>query len=207
MRLYKFPKWLKRFYPNAIWDFFLNHPQNNIFLTFDDGPTPKITEWILNLLEEHNAKATFFCVGNNVKKYPKIYQKIILNGHAVGNHSMTHINGLKTSNTNYINNVQQANFNIQSNLFRPPYGKIKPKQYKTLTNLGYQTVFWSFIAYDFDSTLSSKRRLKNIKQNIKPGAILVFHDSKKAFPQLKNELPLILNYISSKNYQCKAIKQ
>ena len=205
MRFYKFPKWLKRFYPNAIWDFFLNQSQKNIYLTFDDGPTPMVTEWVLDILKQYNAKATFFCVGNNVKKHPKLYNRYIEEGHSVGNHTMNHTKGISTNTKIYINDVMEASHYIKSNLFRPPYGKCTPKQYKQLFKMGYQTIFWSHLYYDFDANLSSGERLSQLKSNVKLGSIIVFHDSHKAFPQLKKELPQLLEFYQSKGYQFKAI--
>ncbi len=205
MRFYQFPKWLKRFYPNAIWDFFLDDSQPNIYLTFDDGPTPMVTEWVLDILAQYNAKATFFCVGNNVKKYPKLFNRYIDEGHSVGNHTMNHISGISTNTKVYINEVIEASQYIHSNLFRPPYGKCTPKQYKQLFSLGYQTIFWSHLYYDFDSNLTSNERLYQLKANVKPGSIIVFHDSQKAFPQLKKELPLVLEFYQSKGYDFKPI--
>lgn len=205
MRFYKFPKWLKRFYPNAIWDFFLDDSQHNIYLTFDDGPTPMVTEWILDILSQYNAKATFFCVGNNVKKYPKLYNRYIEEGHSVGNHTMNHLKGISTNTKTYINDVIESSHYINSTLFRPPYGKCTPKQYKQLLSLGYQTIFWSHLYYDFDSNLTSNERFHQLKSNVKPGSIIVFHDSQKALPQLKKELPQLLEFFQSKGYHFKPI--
>jgi peptidoglycan/xylan/chitin deacetylase (PgdA/CDA1 family) len=200
MRFYKFPKWLKRFYPNAIWDFYFCDSSKNIYLTFDDGPTPEITEWVLNQLDKFHAKATFFCIGKNVVNHPQIYNQILGRGHSVGNHTMNHINGSKVNSKKYIEDVLAAEKYINSKWYRPPYGKCTPKQYKKLQKLGFKTVFWTHISYDFDPKLSTDTRVNKIIENIKPGAVIVFHDSVKAFPQLKNELPIILNYLKNQNY-------
>ncbi len=205
MRYYKFPKWLKRFYPNAIWDFFLQENSSVIYLTFDDGPTPEVTKWVLDCLDKYQAKATFFCLGKNVKNNPQLFNEILKHGHAVGNHSMNHLKGINTSTKKYIDDVVEAKKYIKSNLFRPPYGKCLPAQHKELSKLGFQTVFWSHISYDYDKTLSSTQRLKHLKLKVKPGTIIVFHDSQKAFPQLQNELPIILQYYKTKGYQFKVI--
>jgi len=205
MRYYKFPKWLKRFYPNAIWDFFLNDNSSAIYLTFDDGPTPDVTEWVLNCLNDHQAKATFFCLGKNVINNPQLFNEIIEQGHSVGNHSMNHLKGINTSINKYIDDVVEAKKYIKSNLFRPPYGKCKPKQHKALTQLGFKTVFWSHLSYDFDENLSSNERINQLKNNVKPGSIIVFHDSQKAFPQLKKELPIFLEFYTKKGYSFNSI--
>jgi len=208
-RYYKFPKWLKRFYPHAIWDFFdSNHLKPSvIYLTFDDGPTLKVTEWVLTELKKHNAKATFFCVGDQVKNHIKIYQKVENDGHTVGNHSMLHENGLKTNHDLYVKSIIDAKKNIDSTLFRPPYGKCTLKQYKTLSNLGFKFIFWSHLTYDFDAQLSSKKRIKKTLKHAKNGSILVFHDSEKAFPQLKQDLPIILDELHKMKFVFKAINQ
>ena len=179
IRFYKFPKWQQWFYPKAIFDFYdkKESNQNVIYLTFDDGPTPGVTEKILDILESYKAKATFFCIGENVKKYPELYQEIINRGHAVGNHSMNHVNGFKTSTKKYVENVLEANKYINSKLFRPPFGKCTPKQHKILTKLGFKTIFWSHLTYDFDKNLSNAQIIKNIKFTQLHGNIFVFHDS------------------------------
>jgi len=205
-RFYKFPKWCKGFYPEAIWDFFLNKNDKVIYLTFDDGPNPTTTNWILEELDRVDAKATFFCVGEQVKKNPALFSDILKNKHNVGNHSMTHINGFKTKYENYVKDVESASQYIKSKMFRPPYGKITPKQYKKLVELGYRIVFWSYISYDFDASLKSATRINKILDHVKNGSIIVFHDSKKAYPQLKKELPFILEQLKQKGFRFKTIQ-
>ncbi len=204
MKLYKFPKWTKRIYPDAIWDFYFKE-EKALYLSFDDGPNPTSTQWILDLLDKHNIKATFFCLGKNVVKNPGLFQSLIDNGHTLGNHSMTHPNGLKTESKIYAEDVIKAQELIPSKLFRPPYGKIKPAQYKALKEQGFKMVFWSIMSYDFDNTISSEDRLKNIRKNIKPGSVIVFHDSEKAFPQLEQELPLLMEEWIKEGYEFKLI--
>jgi peptidoglycan/xylan/chitin deacetylase (PgdA/CDA1 family) len=208
IRFYKFPKWLKGFYPGAIWDFFLVPSSSNklIYLTFDDGPTIEVTDWILSQLDKVNAKATFFCVGENVKNLPNIYKTYLKKGHAVGNHTMNHLKGFNTDNDTYIDNILKAAAHINSLLFRPPYGKCSPNQFKLIKGLGFKTVFWSHLTYDFDSSLTSNKRIKVFKKNLKSGSIIVFHDSLKAYPQLKTDLPIILNYLKQENFNFEIIK-
>lgn len=207
-RFYKFPKWFKGFYPGAIWDFFLESGSNQkvVYLTFDDGPTKEVSEWILAELKKVNAKATFFCVGENVKNNPKIFKAYLNNGHSAGNHTMNHLKGSSTNNKKYLENVLKAKEYIDSSLFRPPYGKCTPKQYQLIKKEGFKTVFWSHLTYDFDATLSSEKRIEALKSNLKSGSVLVFHDSFKAFPQLKTDLPVILNYMKDEGYQFKRIE-
>tara|TARA_B100000809_G_scaffold261743_1_gene311219 strand:+ start:869 stop:1501 length:633 start_codon:yes stop_codon:yes gene_type:complete len=208
IRFYKFPKWLKGFYPGAIWDFFLEPIPSNkeIYLTFDDGPTIEVTDWILNQLDIVDAKVTFFCVGENVKNLPEIYKKYLEKGHAVGNHTMNHLKGFNTDNNIYIDDILKAGAHINSSLFRPPYGKCTPKQFKLIKGLGFKTVFWSHLTYDFDSSLASNKRMSAFKKNLKSGSIIVFHDSLKAFSQLKKDLPIILNHLKQENFKFKIIE-
>lgn len=197
--------WLiKKLFSNYIWE--IPNRDNKIYLTFDDGPTPEITEWTLQQLKKHNAKATFFCIGDNIKKYPEIFKKVIEEGHSIGNHTFNHLNGWKTSKQEYLENTkkcQSAICNLQSaiyNLFRPPYGKIKPSQSKELRKLGYKIIMWDIISYDFDATISREKCLENVLTNVKSGSIIVFHDSIKAFPNLEYTLPKVLEILNKKGF-------
>lgn len=213
MRYFKFPKWLKRFYPDAIWDFYFTaKPEDTdrhtktLYLTFDDGPNPATTDWILNLLDKFKAKATFFCIGNNVLKHPNLFASLTAKGHQIGNHSHNHLNGFHTKTKAYISDIEQAALYIPSSLYRPPYGKMTTKQYKKLKKIGFTTVFWSHISYDFDPTFSSEQRLETALKMASDGGIVVFHDSDKAFPQLQNELPILLEKWTEMGFQFKSIQ-
>lgn len=203
MRYYKFPKWLKWFYPGAIWDF--SFSSKAIFLTFDDGPHPETTPGLLDLLDNANIKATFFCLGKNVEQHPELYQEILDRGHIVGNHSSTHPKGIKTPNQQYVKDVLAAKDLISSNLFRPPYGKIKPAQYKLLKDEGFQTVFWSIMPYDFDQNLTADDFIIKMTKLAFPGAIYVFHDNVKAKKVIENELGPIIASLKQKGYHFQAI--
>lgn len=205
MRLYTFPKWLRGFFPGAIWE---GSPINQtIYLTFDDGPHPEATIFVLEELRKVNAKATFFCLGKNVALHPTIFNQIQDEGHEIGNHGYQHLKGWKTDTKTYLRDVEKGAKLISSTLFRPAYGKLKLRQFKAIQKLGFTPVFWSFISYDFDRELTSEKRLENLKEKVKPGDIIVFHDSAKALPQLKKELPEILAFWKSKGYQFKPIKK
>lgn len=204
MRIFKIPKWTRILYPGAVWDFFWRK-EKIIYLTFDDGPCQESTEWILNTLEQFNAEATFFCLGENVKNHPSLFQKILQKNHAFGNHGMLHLDGYKTDVSMYLRNVEAATVIIPSPLFRPPYGRIKKSQFDLLKSKGFEIIFWSFLTYDFDTNFDSEKRIKKILANTKPGSILVFHDSVKAYPQLQNELPLLLDIWQKEGYQFKKI--
>ncbi len=203
---------IKKAFQNFIWD--IPNVENKIYLTFDDGPTPEITEWVLEVLEKHQAKATFFCIGSNIKKHPDIYAKVIADGHSVGNHTFNHLNGWKTGNEKYIENSKRCESAIcsrklsglQSKLFRPPYGKIKLSQSVKLRKLGYKIIMWDVLSADFDTKIFSEKCLENVLNNVKPGSIIVFHDSVKAFPNLKYTLPRALKYWKKKGYLFEAIR-
>ena len=200
----KIPWIIKKIFSNYIWN--LPNNGNKIYLTFDDGPTPEITEWVLLQLKKCNAKATFFCIGDNVGKYPEIYKKILTEGHKTGNHTFNHLNGWKTPTLKYIENSNLCQSTINNhnstinNLFRPPYGKIKPSQSKILRKLDYKIIMWDIISYDFDSEISSEKCIENVIKNVKSGSIIVFHDSKKAFKNLEHALPKILEELNNRGF-------
>ncbi|CAG0993124.1 Peptidoglycan-N-acetylglucosamine deacetylase [Flavobacteriales bacterium] len=190
------PYLLKKFYPGLIWEIPNNH--HHVFLTFDDGPTPDITEEVLAVLSKNNAKATFFCTGKNVEKNPAIYQCILQEGHTVGNHSFMHQNGWKTNDIDYIEDVKRGSSLIHSNLFRPPYGKITFSQIEKL-KIDFKIVMWSVLSADFDNTISPQQCLKNSIEQIKSGSIIVFHDSEKAKKNMLYTLPRFLEHCHAKN--------
>jgi peptidoglycan/xylan/chitin deacetylase (PgdA/CDA1 family) len=197
-------KWI---FPNYVWN--IPNDEQKVFLTFDDGPTPEITEWVLEQLKKYNAKATFFCIGNNIEKYPEIFQKTIAEGHAIGNHTFNHLNGWKTSTEEYIENAKlyetQNPKLVTRNLFRPPYGKIKHSQSKILRKLGYKIIMWDVLSRDYDQRISSTQCLENVLSNIETGSIIVFHDSVKAEHNLKYVLPKTLEFLKEKGFVCDKI--
>jgi len=197
MFLAKTPTIIKKYYPKLIWD--LPNDDNKIYLTFDDGPVPEITGWVLDLLMEHNIKATFFCIGDNVNKHSQIYQRILAEGHAVGNHTYNHLNGWKTSKGEYIKNVIECQKVVGSKLFRPPYGRIKKPQLNTLS-LRYKIVMWDVLSGDFDENLTPKKCYENVVENTVSGSIIVFHDSLKAERNLKYALPKAVEYLMTKGF-------
>ena len=199
------PWWLRKLFPGAIWD--IRTEENIIYLSFDDGPHPQITPFVLAALKKYNAKATFFCIGDNVKKYPAIYRQILDEGHAVGNHTMHHLNGWKTNKETYLEDISKAKEYIHSDLFRPPYGRIKKSQLRQLSTTKHQlsTIMWSVLAGDWLTTLSPDQCFEQVKNNIYPGCIVVFHDSEKANERMSYALPKLLEYVSTLGYQFKAI--
>lgn len=206
MKLYtvKTPKLIQQFFASYLWRFSVS--KKIVYLTFDDGPIPEVTDFVLTTLKNYNAKATFFCIGDNVRKHPTVFQNIINQGHAIGNHTFNHLKGWKTSTKNYIENVEKAEEYINSKLFRPPYGKIKKLQAKALEKRGYTIVMWDVISADFDQNISNEKCLINVIKNATNGSIIVFHDSIKAKERLEFALPKVLDYFSRKGFEFKAIK-
>ena len=192
----KTPFWIKKLYNRGLWQ--MPGHRKVIYLSFDDGPNPDITPFVLDELDKFNAKATFFCIGKNVAAHPDIYQRIQEAGHAVGNHTFDHLNGWKTKNGVYLDNVLKAKQYINSNLFRPPYGRITGVQLKALSGPGYQlhTVMWGILSGDFDAGLSPEKCCSNVINNATNGSIIVFHDSEKAKIKMRYSLPLVLQHFS-----------
>jgi peptidoglycan-N-acetylglucosamine deacetylase len=175
-----------------------------VFLTFDDGPVPGVTPWVLEVLDQHNVKATFFCVGENVQKYPEIFNTLVEKGHRVGNHTHNHLNGWDTLLEEYIDNIEKCNELVSSSLFRPPYGKITRKQVKALS-LNYSVIMWSVLSGDFDPNLTAEKCLEIAVRNTGKGTIVVFHDSVKALPRLQYALPRYIEYYKSKGFEFKVL--
>ena len=196
-------------FPNYIWD--LPPAGNKVYLTFDDGPTPEITTWVLDQLRQYKAKATFFCIGDNVQKYLEICQLIRKDGHQIGNHTFNHLNGWNTDIQNYVANVHLCEETLlpfksnKSQLFRPPYGKISKRQADQLLSEGYKIIMWDVLSADFDQKISPEKCLQNVIKNVKPGSIIVFHDSVKSFKNLEFTLPRFLNFLKQNNYACEVI--
>jgi peptidoglycan-N-acetylglucosamine deacetylase len=208
--LTKTPGLLKTFYPLCTWNF--STDSRSIYFTFDDGPHPVATPFVLDALKQYNAKATFFCIGKNVVAYPEIYARILNDGHSTGNHTFNHLNGWKTADEDYIKNISEARKYIDSNLFRPPYGRITRFQLRLLTaaenlkqKIIYKIIMWDVLSGDFDMTITADRCVRNVTSNAKGGSIVVFHDSEKALPRMQKALTESLKYFSGKGFNFDAI--
>ena len=197
MLIAKTPYILKKIYYSLIWD--LKNGQKDIFLTFDDGPNPEITPLVIKILDDFNAKATFFCIGRNVERFPEIMQQIKDKGHSIGNHTYSHLKGWITSNTEYYRDIELAGKFIHTDLFRPPYGKIKRSQLKYLRQF-YKIIMWDVMSSDYDQSISKEKCVKNVIENIRPGSIVVFHDSEKSKDRMLYALPRVLEYLKEQNY-------
>lgn len=194
---------LKTIYPELIWS--IPNKDQKIFITFDDGPIPQVTFEILDILDHFQSQATFFCIGDNVTKHPDIYSAIIDKGHRTGNHTQHHLNGWKTKPNEYKSNIDQASKHIHSTLFRPPYGKIKKSQIHLIQS-EYKIIMWSLLAGDWKPNLNIHKRLEELKRKVKPGAIIVFHDSLKAYTRVMSILPPFLDFCRSEGYQMSIIE-
>ncbi len=193
---------IRKIYPKALWN--LSRNEKNLYLTFDDGPIPGLTEWVLDELDKFNAKATFFCVGANILKHPAIFERIKEKGHAVANHTMHHIKGFKNTVADYLKEAEECRKLVGNNLFRPPYGQLKRSQYKALKDRSYKIVLWDVISYDYE-TISEKTCADNVIRYSKNGSIVLFHDNWKAEKNMKYALPLFLEHFSKLNYSFKAL--
>jgi peptidoglycan-N-acetylglucosamine deacetylase len=198
----KTPKILKRLFPQLIWD--INTPDKKIYLTFDDGPEPETTPQVLALLLKYHVPATFFCLGEKIEKYPSLLDQIKENGHAIGNHGYKHLSGFTTENTIYTENFLKGAHITQSNLYRPPYGRITPKQIKTLS-AQTKIVIWSIMSKDFSSNTTSAKCAHNVTSNAYSGAIVVFHDTRQASHNLFEALPIIIESLQEKGYKFESL--
>ena len=196
------PSLLTRALSRMTWDFYGDH--QDVYLTFDDGPTPGVTPWVLNKLDEAGAKATFFCLGRNVDKHPELLKQILDAGHSIGNHSYSHLKGFRTSVKRYMDDIELASNLIDSKLFRPPYGRILPGQVKAVLEQ-YDLIMWDVLSIDYNTSLDGNRVLQNVIRNVKPGSIIVFHDSDKASDNLYFALPRTLEFLKEKGFKPKAI--
>src|SRR5690606_11061583 len=200
---------IQMLFPRYLWRMSPNFP--NVYLTFDDGPEPEVTPWVLDKLKEYNAKATFFCIGKNIETNPELFRRIINEGHAIGNHTANHLNGWSTDSAAYLKNAESFENSardvaaVEVKLFRPPYGKIKLSQAKALIMRGYKIVMWDVLSADFDRSITPEKCAQNVLRNIGPGSIVIFHDSKKAKKNMQVALLETLQYAKRKGYKCEVI--
>ncbi|MBO9675156.1 MAG: polysaccharide deacetylase family protein [Sphingobacteriaceae bacterium] len=217
MYLIKSPLLLKWYYPSLLWN--KSRTEKVIYLTFDDGPIPNVTDFVLKTLKVFNAKATFFCIGDNIVKHPEVFERVKADGHAIGNHTFNHLKGWKTDDKTYLENTLKCQELTQTNLFRPPYGRIKKSQIRSLKlgvwgpefktpnntklkteNSQLQIIMWDVLSGDFDINLSPEKCYQNVIKHTENGSIIVFHDSLKAFDRLAYTLPKVLAYFTDKGF-------
>jgi peptidoglycan/xylan/chitin deacetylase (PgdA/CDA1 family) len=203
MNVYSAPFWIRAIYPKClVWR--VPTDQKEVFLTFDDGPVPEVTPLVLRILKKYNIKATFFCVGENVQKYPEVFDLVLKEGHAIGNHTFHHVKAWKTDYNTYISEVEQCNQLVKSKFFRPPHGQINRKIAVNLRN-DYHIIMWSALTGDYDKKLSREKCLENAVNNTRPGSIIVFHDSLKARERMEYVLPLYIEYCVRNGYSFKKL--
>ncbi|MBX9892700.1 MAG: polysaccharide deacetylase family protein [Chitinophagaceae bacterium] len=194
------PALFRWIYPSLEWKG--NAANKTIYLTFDDGPHPVATPFVLDLLKQYNIKATFFCIGKNVQRYPQIYQRILAEGHQTGNHTQDHRNGWKTSREDYLENIFTATQYIDASLFRPPYGRITRAQIKAVQQqFAYRIIMWDVLSGDFDTQLQPEQCWRQVKKAVRPGSIIVFHDSEKAWQRMQYALPRTIDHFLAQGYQ------
>ncbi len=211
--LFTIPFFVQFLYPHRLWS--LPADKKALYLTFDDGPVPEVTPWVLNQLKAYDAKATFFCIGDNIDKHPDIFTQILAEGHEIGNHTFHHINGFKTPAGAYLRNVLMAEEVISREMaghaqnrpkfFRPPYGKLTGKQARLLRQEGYEIVMWNVLSRDYDPQLSPVKILEKTKACTTAGSIIIFHDSLKAEKNLKKVLPPLLEHFSQKGFSFESL--
>lgn len=206
----KTPSSVKLLFPKYTWDFYSKN-ERKIFLSFDDGPIPELTEFVVDQLKNYHAKATFFCIGDNIKKHPEVFKKVIAAGHSIGNHTMHHLKARKSELSDYIANVQECEKEIEKHtltknkLFRPPYGQLSKSKLTALQKQGYKIILWDILSKDWDHNTSQEQCTTNVIKNAKNGSIIVFHDSIKASKNLKTTLPKVLRYFTEKGYTFESI--
>jgi peptidoglycan/xylan/chitin deacetylase (PgdA/CDA1 family) len=207
MYLVKTPWLLKKLYPNLIWG--MNRSTRCIYLTFDDGPIPIVTPFVLNILKQYNAKATFFCIGDNVHKHPEIFEQVKNEGHGIGNHTYNHLKGWDTADKTYLDNFLLADKLLDTKLFRPPYGRAKRSQIKLLkqAKTGLEFIMWNILSADFDVNVTPEQCLDNVLKHTKGGDIVLFHDSLKAKERMEYALPRAMEIWSREGYEFKCLNQ
>lgn len=198
------PDFIRKLIPGAVWR--LPQKEKTVYLTFDDGPIPEVTPWVLDLLKKYNIKATFFCVGDNVRKYPEVFKMVVSAGHSVGNHTFNHLQGFKVRSGKYVENVEQADSYIRSNLFRPPHGHLRIRQGTKLSKK-FRFVMWDVITRDYNMKLSGEYVLNVVKRYARNGSIIVFHDSIKAEENMKYALPKAIEFLLSEGYKFEKITE
>ena len=203
MSIARIPRMLQRTMGGMTWH--MDGREREVFLTFDDGPTPGVTSWVLDRLDEYGAKATFFCLGRNAEAHRELYQETLRRGHSVGNHTYSHLRGFSTSTTSYLDDVHLAASFIESTLFRPPYGRILPRQVREVRK-NFRIIMWEVLSVDYNRKLPGKHVAGNVTRNVRPGSIVVFHDSVKASKNLYHALPVVLDHLQKEGYRMRAIQ-
>ncbi|MDR1003706.1 MAG: polysaccharide deacetylase family protein [Prevotellaceae bacterium] len=198
------PEFVRKLYPTALWR--MNPDERAVYLTFDDGPIPEVTPWVLELLDKHAVKATFFMVGDNIRKHPDIFRLVQEGGHRIGNHTYNHIRGFEHWSGDYLDNADKANEMMKTNLFRPPHGHMRWAQYFVLKRT-YTIVMWDVVTRDYSNKLRGPQVLANVMRYARNGSIITFHDSRKSWDtgNLQYALPRALDFLKEEGYEFKLL--
>ena len=197
------PQFIRQLYPCACWR--MNASERAVYLTFDDGPIPEVTPWVLDVLDKYKIKATFFMVGDNVRKHPEEFNMVVNRGHRIGNHTYNHLKGVEQRTRYYMNNIEKANSYLSTNLFRPPHGFMRLKQYRALRN-HYRIIMWDLVTRDYSTKLTGEQVLENVKRYARPGSIITFHDSLRSINKLYYALPRAIEWLLSEGYEFKVFE-
>lgn len=195
---------LRCFYPHALWR--MDRREKVVYLTFDDGPIPEATPFILDTLDKFQAKATFFMVGDNACKYPHLLHEVKMRGHRIGNHTFNHLSGFRHWTWTYLANIRKAETVLQTELFRPPHGWMRLTEYRVLRHCGYKVVMWDVITRDYSKLMTAEDIVNNVKRYTRPGSIITFHDSLKSIEKLKHALPESLMWLAQQGYGFRVIE-
>jgi peptidoglycan/xylan/chitin deacetylase (PgdA/CDA1 family) len=204
MYLARTPAIARVLYGSRLWRMPVEGSDKSLYLTFDDGPDPEVTPWVLDQLRAHDAKATFFCIGKNIEANPDVFECVKAEGHVIGNHTWDHCNGRDTATATYLDSVERCQQLTGTTLFRPPYGRLMPAQGRALRDR-WTVVMWSVLSADFDARKDGEHCTRNVLKHAAPGGIVVFHDSAKAWPRLELALPKVLEHFSAQGYTFKSL--
>ncbi len=197
------PRFIRRLYPRAYWR--MNASEKAVYLTFDDGPIPEVTPWVLDVLDKYKIKATFFMVGDNVRKHPDEYKMVVERGHRIGNHTFNHLKGFKETVESYLDNIDKADAYLSTDLYRPPHGFMRLKQYRAL-NQQYRVIMWDLVTRDYDAKLTGEQVLRKVKRYVRNGSIITFHDSLRSIKNLRYALPRAIEWLLAEGYEFKVFE-
>ena len=194
------PQFIRRLYPRACWR--MDSSERAVYLTFDDGPIPEVTPWVLDVLDKYRIKATFFMVGDNVRKHPDEFKMVVERGHRIGNHTYNHLKGMAVHTDHYVANIDKADCYLSTNLFRPPHGLMRLRQYRALCER-YHIIMWDLVTRDYNPKLNGRQILRKVQRYARPGSIITFHDSLRATHNLYYALPRAIEWLLSEGYEFK----
>ena len=197
------PQFIRRLYPRACWR--MDSSERAVYLTFDDGPIPEVTPWVLDVLDKYRIKATFFMVGDNVRKHPDEFKMVVERGHRIGNHTYNHLKGMAEHTDHYVANIDKADCYLSTNLFRPPHGLMRLRQYRALCER-YHIIMWDLVTRDYNPKLNGRQILRKVRKYARNGSIITFHDSLRSIDNLHYALPRAIEWLQSEGYAFKVFE-